>query len=136
MLFRSVFRALSSDSSEQLRLALRRIVDEGRGALLYLHIDGGPTRDAFLARLKEHLVPEAGAVEGDKLRALGTGAQILLDLGVRELRLLTNNPRKIVGLEGFGLEVVERIPLRVEPHEDRSAFLESRRDQLGHLLER
>ncbi|MES2638260.1 MAG: 3,4-dihydroxy-2-butanone-4-phosphate synthase [Myxococcota bacterium] len=132
-----VFRVLTSDSSEQLRAALGRISAEGRGVLLYLNIDGGPTPAAFVARLREHLVPDASpAAEGDKLRALGTGAQILVDLGVRELRLLTNNPRKIVGLEGFGLRVVERIPLRAEPRPDRSAFLESRRQHLGHLLER
>ncbi|MFN7142710.1 MAG: 3,4-dihydroxy-2-butanone-4-phosphate synthase [Myxococcota bacterium] len=132
-----VFRALTSDSSDQLRSAVSRIAEEGRGVLLYLHIDGGPSPEAYLARLKEHLVPGAGSQgEGDKLRGLGTGAQILLDLGVKELRLLTNNPRKIVGLEGFGLRVVERIPLHAEPRPDRSAFLESRRQQLGHLLER
>jgi 3,4-dihydroxy 2-butanone 4-phosphate synthase/GTP cyclohydrolase II len=132
-----VFRALSSDSSDQLRSALRRISSEGRGVLLYLHIDGGPSNEAFLARLREHLVPGASSAgEGDKLRGLGTGAQILLDLGVRELRLLTNNPRKIVGLEGFGLRVVERIPLHAESRPDSTAFLESRREQLGHLLER
>jgi 3,4-dihydroxy 2-butanone 4-phosphate synthase/GTP cyclohydrolase II len=132
-----VFRALTSDSSEQLRAALGRIASEDRGILLYLNIDGGPSPESFVARLREHLMPESGpAAEGDKLRALGTGAQILLDLGVRELRLLTNNPRKIVGLEGFGLRVVERIPLRVEARPDRTAFLESRRQQLGHLLER
>jgi 3,4-dihydroxy 2-butanone 4-phosphate synthase / GTP cyclohydrolase II len=132
-----VFRALSSDSSAQLRAALSRIVDEG-GVLLYLHIDGA-TPELMLGRLREHLLPREtapAAPSDDVLRELGTGAQILVDLGVRELRLLTNNPRKIVGLEGYGLHVVERIPLRVAPHPDREAFLSSRRTRLGHLLER
>jgi 3,4-dihydroxy 2-butanone 4-phosphate synthase/GTP cyclohydrolase II len=131
-------RVLTSDASGQLRAAMERIAREGRGVLLYLHVDGGPTTDAFLARLREHLAlgeaPRAPAE--DALRELGTGAQILLDLGVRELRLLTNNPRKIVGLEGFGLTVTERIPLHVAPHPDREAFLASRRTALGHLLDR
>jgi 3,4-dihydroxy 2-butanone 4-phosphate synthase/GTP cyclohydrolase II len=131
-------RVLTSDASGQLRAAMERIAQEERGVLLYLHVDGGPTSDAFLARLREHLAlgeaPRAPAE--DALRELGTGAQILLDLGVRELRLLTNNPRKIVGLEGFGLTVAERIPLHVAPHPDREAFLASRRSALGHLLDR
>ena len=129
-----VFRAVSSDSSDQLGDTLDRIREEGRGVLLYLHIDGGGS-DALLGRLREHLLGEQAPV-GDALRELGTGAQILVDLGVRDLRLLTNNPRKIVGLEGYGLNVVERIPLRAAPHPDREAFLQSRRRQLGHLLER
>ncbi len=132
-------RALSSDSSGQLRAALTQIRDEGRGVLLYLHIDGGPSPEAFVARMREHLLPAAEPARpngDDALRELGTGAQILLDLGVRELRLLTNNPRKIVGLEGYGLEVVERLALRAAPHPDREGFLSARRSALGHLLER
>ena len=62
------------------------------------------------------------------------GAQILVDLGARRLRLMTNNPRKIVGLEGYGIEVIERVPLTTPTHEANAAFLEGRRDQLGHLL--
>jgi 3,4-dihydroxy 2-butanone 4-phosphate synthase/GTP cyclohydrolase II len=130
-----VFQALTSDSSGQLHAALDQIAAEGRGVLLYLHIDGGADPDALLKRLREHLLP-GQAAPSPALQELGTGAQILVDLGVRELRLLTNNPRKIVGLEGYGLQVVERLPLRVAAHPDRKAFLDSRRDRLGHLLER
>ena len=107
-----VFRATNSDSSELIQGALGHIAREGRGVLLYLNIDGGPNPALFLDRMREHLVPGSTPVVEDKLRALGTGAQILADLGVRELRLLTKNPRKIVGLEGFGLHVVERVSLR------------------------
>lgn len=128
-----VFRAATSDSSAQIRGAMEQIAAEGCGALLYLHIDGGG--ETTLARIREHIAPETVTpAKVDALRDLGTGAQILRDLGISELRLLTNNPRKIVGLEGYGLQVVERIPLRVAPHPDMSAFLASRRDQLGHIL--
>jgi 3,4-dihydroxy 2-butanone 4-phosphate synthase/GTP cyclohydrolase II len=107
-----VFRSTASESSELLQSALSQITREGRGVLLYLNVDGGPNPGLLLDRMREHLVPGSTPVVEDKLRALGTGAQILADLGVRELRLLTRNPRKIVGLEGFGLHVVERVPLR------------------------
>lgn len=107
-----VFRSTGSESSELLQSALSQITREGRGVLLYLNVDGGPNPGLLLDRMREHLVPGSTPVVEDKLRALGTGAQILADLGVRELRLLTRNPRKIVGLEGFGLHVVERVPLR------------------------
>jgi 3,4-dihydroxy 2-butanone 4-phosphate synthase/GTP cyclohydrolase II len=127
-----VFRSLGSDSGAQIEAALARIMEEGRGVLLYLHLDGG---DDPLARLREHLTPaEASPQAGDPLRELGTGAQILADLGATRLRLLTNNPRKIVGLEAFGISVTERIPLRVAEHPDRRAFLASRELRLGHLL--
>lgn len=108
-----VFRSLTSDSSVQIRESLRLIAEEDRGVLLYLHADGGPGSDALLGRMREHLGPRdpAGSV-GDPLRELGVGAQILAHLGAREIRLLTNNPRKIVGLEGFGVHVAERIALR------------------------
>jgi 3,4-dihydroxy 2-butanone 4-phosphate synthase/GTP cyclohydrolase II len=127
-----VFRPLTSDSSDQIHAAMARIADEGRGVLLYLHIDGN--EEALLSRLREHLgAAPAGA--GDALRELGVGAQILAHLGACEIRLLTNNPRKIVGLEGYGVKVVERIPLRAEHTPDRAPFLAAR-SRIGHLLNR
>lgn len=129
-----VFRVLQSDSAAQIEGALAAIAAEGRGVLLYLHLDGGGD-GALLERLREHLTPESATPRPpDALREFGTGAQILVDLGVRELRLLTNNPRKIIGLEGFGIRVAERVPLAIAPHPDSRRFLESRRTQLGHLL--
>ncbi len=68
------------------------------------------------------------------LRDYGIGAQILVDIGVKKMRLLTNNPKKIVGLEGYGLEVVERVPIEVEPNEINHKYLETKRDKLGHLI--
>jgi 3,4-dihydroxy 2-butanone 4-phosphate synthase/GTP cyclohydrolase II len=98
-------------SAGPLRAALSKIAAEDRGVLLYLHIDGA-TPEALLGRLREQLLGAERRTQGDSvLREMGTGAQILLDLGVRELRLLTNTPRKIVGLEGYGLRVVEHLGL-------------------------
>ncbi len=128
------FGLRTSDSGAQLDAAMAAIAREGRGILLYLHIEGGGN-DRLLGRLREHMLPAQTPAAKDALRDMGTGAQMLRDLGATELRLLTNNPRKIVGLEGFGLEVVERIPLQPARNPDRDAFLASR-EQIGHLLDR
>jgi 3,4-dihydroxy 2-butanone 4-phosphate synthase/GTP cyclohydrolase II len=128
--------SLSCDCKNQLHGALKRIQSEGRGILLYMHVNGGVT-DSLLARIRSHnglLDAKAGAEGGGELRELGMGAQILVDLGAHRLRLMTNNPRKIVGLEGYGLEVVERVSITTPEHEANAAFLEERRDQLGHIL--
>ena len=113
-----VFFSGASDSRSQLDDSLKQIAEQGRGALLYLHVAGAKHVDSVIARMRSHLgddTPKVGKKDGGELREMGTGAQILLDLGVRRLKLLTNNPRKIVGLEAYGLEVAERIPLRVGP---------------------
>lgn len=136
-----VFRAGSSDAAAQLETAMVRIAQEG-GLLVYMNIYAGRTEDDLLAMVRSHLLPSEGADTqpgarmggGMGLREFGTGAQILLDMGVRRMRLLTNNPRKIVGLEGYGLEVVERQPIEVPPTDDNRSFLTARRTQLGHLL--
>jgi len=137
-----VFRAGSSDAAAQLQTALTRISDEG-GVLLYMNVYGGRSEADLLAMFKSHLLPQQGAEElqpearapeASGLREFGSGAQILLDMGIREMRLLTNNPRKIVGLEGFGLRVVERVPIEVQPTDQNRGFLAARAAQLGHLL--
>ena len=137
-----VFRAGSSDAAAQLQTAITRIADEG-GVLLYMNVYGGRTEADLLAMFKSHLLPQQGAEElqpearapeASGLREFGSGAQILLDMGIREMRLLTNNPRKIVGLEGFGLRVVERVPIEVQPTDQNRGFLAARAAQLGHLL--
>jgi len=132
-----IFGSKSCDCRNQLDNSLAQINDAGRGALLYLHVAGSKHVDSVVARMRSHL-GESDARSGDKgggeLREMGTGAQILLDLGVRRLQLLTNNPRKIVGLEGYGLEVVERLPIRTPEHATNAQYLAERRDQLGHLL--
>ena len=137
-----VFRAGSSDAAAQLQTALTRIAEEG-GVLLYMNVYGGRSEADLLAMFKSHLLPQQGAEElqpearapeASGLREFGSGAQILLDMGIREMRLLTNNPRKIVGLEGFGLRVVERVPIEVQPTDQNRGFLAARAAQLGHLL--
>ena len=113
-----VFRVLSSEGAGMIDASLAAIAKEDRGVLLYLHLDGGGEQ-SLLERLREQLTPESAAPKPPNvLRELGTGAQILVDLGVHQLRLLSNNTRKIVGLEGFGLTVAERVPLAVAPRPD------------------
>ena len=131
------FASPACDCGAQLDAALRRIEDEGHGVVLYMHVGGQGQAPAVLARLKAHLgVTDAqkGDAGGGELRELGMGAQMLVDVGARRLRLMTNNPRKIVGLEGYGLEVVERVPLSTPTSDDNAAFLRDRREQLGHLI--
>jgi 3,4-dihydroxy 2-butanone 4-phosphate synthase/GTP cyclohydrolase II len=118
-----VFRSSVSDSGLQLDTALQRVADEGRGVVLYLHLGGRADPVVELQRIRGLVEPQSDAEEaptpiaGGSLRDLGTGAQILVDLGLRELRLMTNNPRKIVGLEGYGLHVAEKVPLpTARPH--------------------
>jgi 3,4-dihydroxy 2-butanone 4-phosphate synthase / GTP cyclohydrolase II len=105
--------------------------------LLYMHVGGQGQAAAVLARLKAHLGvtdAKAGDAGGGELREMGMGAQILVDLGARSLRLMTNNPRKIVGLEGYGLTVAERVPLRIPASQQNASFLRARREQLGHII--
>jgi len=135
-----VFGATSSDSRLQMESALGAIDDEDRGVFLYMNI-GGENIDELLARIRSSMqTPEdeleepVVTTQGRGLRHLGVGAQILVDLGVKKMRIMTNNPRKIVGLEGYGLEVVERVPLHVAVSEDNAPFLRARKLHLGHLL--
>ncbi|MBM1154923.1 3,4-dihydroxy-2-butanone-4-phosphate synthase [archaeon] len=124
-----VFGALTCDCREQLDSALWRIANEG-GVLVYL--SQTPKGEAFLKRTLGHIDPEE--LWEDDPRYIGTGAQILRDLGVKRFRLLTNIPRKIKGLEGFGLEIVERVPLLPRPRPENAEYLKKKRDVLGHML--
>jgi 3,4-dihydroxy 2-butanone 4-phosphate synthase/GTP cyclohydrolase II len=135
-----VFGAMSCDHRMQLEGALGAIHDAGRGVFLYMHI-GGMDMEVLLERVRSSLQVEDEAPlepvvtsQGRGLRHLGVGAQMLVDLGVHKMRLMTNNPRKIVGLEGYGLEVVERVPLHVPVSDENAPFLRARKLQLGHLL--
>lgn len=133
-----VFGFQTSDSWLQIEMALKMIAEEDHGVFLYMNI-AGQNSDAVIRTLRTHLgeTPTDGltnSVGDGALRELGTGAQILLDLGVHKMRLMTNNPRKIVGLEGFGLKMVERVPLEAPVSEDNLPFLRARRLELGHLL--
>ena len=120
---------------------MERIAQAGRGVVLYINQEG---RGIGLAnKLKAYALQDQGldTVEANQalgfepdLRDYGIGAQILVDLGLKELKLLTNNPRKIVGLEGYGLRVVERVPLEIPPKPENVGYLATKRDKLGHWL--
>lgn len=134
-----VFGFQTTDSSMQIEMSLKQIAEEGRGVFLYMNI-AGQQADEVIRALRVHLGEEtsdglSNATGDGALREMGTGAQILIDLGVNSMKLMTNNPRKIVGLEGFGLSVVERVPLLVGISKDNLPFLRSRLLDLGHLLQ-
>ncbi len=136
-----VFGSLRCDCGEQLQAAIERIALEDEGAVVYLRQEG---RGIGLGnKLKAYHLQDGGldTVEANErlgfkpdLRDYGIGAQILLDLGIKSLRLLTNNPRKIVGLDGYDLEISGRESLRVEPGEHNERYLETKRSKLGHLI--
>jgi len=136
-----VFGSKRCDCGEQLHAAMRQIDEEGSGAIVYLRQEG---RGIGLGnKLKAYHLQDGGldTVEANAelgfqpdLRDYGIGAQILLDLGLRSIRLLTNNPRKVVGLDGYDLEITGREPLQVEPGEFNRDYLATKRTKLGHLL--
>jgi len=136
-----VFHSGRCDCGWQLNNAMRMIAEEGAGAVVYLDQEGRGI--GLLNKLKAYELQDAGhdTVEANQrlgfppdLRNYGIGAQILIDLGLRSIRVLTNNPRKLVGLEGYGLELVERVPIVPDPTDENRAYLEVKRDKLGHLL--
>ena len=136
-----VFHSLRCDCGEQLDQALRHIVHLGRGVLLYLAQEGRGI--GLLNKLRAYELQEQGrdTVEANAelgfapdLREYGIGAQILVDLGLSSIRILTNNPRKIQGLEGFGLTVTEQVAIETTPTEHNLAYLRAKRDKLGHRL--
>jgi 3,4-dihydroxy 2-butanone 4-phosphate synthase/GTP cyclohydrolase II len=136
-----VFGSLRCDCGEQLADALGRIEAEGLGVLLYLAQEGRGI--GLLNKLRAYKLQEGGLDTVDAnielglpadLRDYGIGAQILVDLGLRSIRILTNNPKKIVGLEGYGLEVTGQIPIEQLPGEHNRAYLQAKRDRLGHML--
>lgn len=136
-----IFGSQRCDCGEQLDSALDQIMQAGRGVLVYLRQEGrgiGLKNKLLAYKLQEQGMDtvEANKKLGFKadLREYGIGAQILLDLGIRQLRLLTNNPRKIIGLHGYGLEVVGREPIEVELNKNNKQYLETKRDKLGHLI--
>jgi 3,4-dihydroxy 2-butanone 4-phosphate synthase / GTP cyclohydrolase II len=135
-----VFHSLRCDCGWQLHTAMQKIGQEGRGVIVYLDQEGRGI--GLLNKLKAYELQDRGAdtVEANEqlgfkpdLRNYGIGAQILLDLGLRSIRPMTNNPRKLVGLEGYGLRVDDRVPLESPPTTDNADYLETKRTKLGHL---
>jgi 3,4-dihydroxy 2-butanone 4-phosphate synthase/GTP cyclohydrolase II len=136
-----VFGSLRCDCGWQLERAMEMIAEEGRGVVVYLDQEGRGI--GLLNKLKAYELQDAGAdtVEANErlgfkpdLRNYGIGAQILLDLGIKSIRPMTNNPRKLVGLEGYGLRIVERVPIRAPATDENRSYLEAKRRKLGHLL--
>ncbi len=136
-----VFGSQRCDCGEQLATAMQRIQQEGQGAIVYLRQEGrgiglGNKLRAYALQDEGQDTVEANAALGFKpdLRDYGIGAQILLDLGLHSIRLLTNNPRKVVGLDGYDLEIVGREPLQIQPGRHNERYLETKRSKLGHIL--
>ncbi len=136
-----VFGSQRCDCGEQLHRAMHMVEKEGAGVILYMRQEGRGI--GLVNKIKAYKLQDDGidTVEANEklgfkadLRDYGIGAQILVDLGIKKMRLMTNNPKKIVGLEGYGLEVVERIPIEIEPNEINQKYLETKRDKLGHLI--
>jgi 3,4-dihydroxy 2-butanone 4-phosphate synthase/GTP cyclohydrolase II len=136
-----VFRSSRCDCGPQLHAAMRLIVEEGAGVIVYLDQEGRGI--GLLNKLKAYQLQDKGhdTVEANQAlgfapdhRDYGIGAQILIDLGLSSIRILTNNPRKMVGLDGYGLEIVERVPLIASTTDENRAYLKVKRDKLGHLF--
>jgi 3,4-dihydroxy 2-butanone 4-phosphate synthase/GTP cyclohydrolase II len=136
-----VFGSLRCDCGPQLEAAMRRIVEEGRGVIVYLDQEGRGI--GLINKLRAYVIQDTGedTVAANQklgfapdLRNYGIGAQILRDLGLSAIRIMTNNPRKLVGVDGYGLEIVERVPLITSPNDENRSYLDVKRDKLGHLF--
>jgi 3,4-dihydroxy 2-butanone 4-phosphate synthase/GTP cyclohydrolase II len=133
--------SLRCDCGDQLHLALQKVTDEGRGAVIYLEQEGRGI--GMVNKIRAYALQDKGAdtVEANEqlgfkpdLRNYGIGAQIMVDLGLKKLRFLTNNPSKVKGIEGYGLEIVEWVPLFVPPNEVNQRYFHTKKDKMGHLF--
>jgi 3,4-dihydroxy 2-butanone 4-phosphate synthase/GTP cyclohydrolase II len=138
-----VFESLLCDCGSQLHQAMEQVREAGKGVVLYMRQEGRGI--GLLSKLRAYQLQQKeglDTVEANRrlgfapdLRHYGIGAQILVDLGIRQIRLLTNNPKKVVGLDGYGLRITERVPIQVRPTKQNQRYLQTKKDKLGHLLD-
>jgi 3,4-dihydroxy 2-butanone 4-phosphate synthase/GTP cyclohydrolase II len=138
-----IFESMLCDCGSQLHQAMAQVDEAGKGVILYMRQEGRGI--GLLPKLQAYRLQQEEGLDtieanrrlgyGPDLRHYGIGAQILYDLGVRKIRLLTNNPRKVVGLDGYGLHIVERVPIQIPPNQKNLQYLKTKKDKLGHLLD-
>jgi len=138
-----IFESMLCDCGSQLHQAMLQVAEAGKGVVLYMRQEGRGI--GLLSKLQAYKLQQEEGLDtveanqrlgfGPDLRHYGIGAQILLDLGIRQIRLLTNNPKKVVGVDGYGLRIVERVPIQITPNQNNRRYLQTKKDKMGHLLD-